>query len=29
MRFTGTHDQDQLLDESLPTTWRHINKLAG
>ena len=29
MRFTGTHDQDQLLDESLPITWRHINKLAG
>ena len=29
MRFTGTYDQDQLLDESLPITWRHINKLAG
>ena len=29
MRFTGTYDQDQLLDETLPITWRHINKLAG
>lgn len=29
MRFTGTYDQDQLLDENLPITWRHINKLAG
>ena len=29
MRFIGTYDQDQLLDESLPITWRHINKLAG
>ena len=29
MRFVGTYDQDQLLDESLPITWRHINKLAG
>lgn len=29
MRFTGTYDQDQLLDEKLPITWRHINKLAG
>ena len=29
MCFTGTYDQDQLLDESLPITWRHINKLAG
>ncbi len=29
MRFTGTYDQDQLLDGSLPITWRHINKLAG
>lgn len=29
MRFVGTYDQDQLLDESLPVTWRHINKLAG
>ena len=28
MRFTGTYDQDQLLDE-LPITWRHINRLAG
>ncbi|MFQ9128305.1 MAG: hypothetical protein ACLR4Z_17780 [Butyricicoccaceae bacterium] len=23
------HDQDQLFDESLLITWRHINKLAG
>lgn len=29
MRFNGTYDQDQLLDETLPITWRHINKLAG
>ena len=29
MRFIGSYDQDQLLDESLPITWRHINKLAG
>lgn len=29
MRFIGTYDQDQLLDETLPITWRHINKLAG
>ncbi|MFV0364178.1 MAG: Gfo/Idh/MocA family protein [Suipraeoptans sp.] len=29
MRFTGTYDQDGLLDPSLPITWRHINKLAG
>lgn len=29
MRFIGRYDQDQLLDESLPITWRHINKLAG
>lgn len=29
MKFTGTYDQDQLLDEDLPITWRHINKLAG
>lgn len=29
MKFTGTYDQDQLLDESLPITWRHVNKLAG
>lgn len=29
MRFVGTYDQDQLLDETLPITWRHINKLAG
>lgn len=29
VRFTGTYDQDQLLDPTLPITWRHINKLAG
>jgi len=29
MRFEGTYDQDQLLDETLPITWRHINKMAG
>lgn len=29
MRFTGTYDQDGLLDPELPITWRHINKLAG
>ena len=29
MRFTGTYDQDQLLDENLPITWRHVDKLAG
>lgn len=29
MRFTGTYDQDSLLDPQLPITWRHINKLAG
>jgi predicted dehydrogenase len=29
MRFVGRYDQDQLLDENLPITWRHINKLAG
>lgn len=29
MRFTGTYDQDGLLDPQLPITWRHINKLAG
>ncbi|MFV0529079.1 MAG: Gfo/Idh/MocA family protein [Lachnospiraceae bacterium] len=29
LRFSGTYDQDQLLDETLPITWRHINKLAG
>lgn len=29
MRFTGTYDQDQLLDEQQPITWRHINGLAG
>ena len=29
MRFIGSYDQDQLLDETLPITWRHINSLAG
>lgn len=29
MRFTGTYDQDGLLDPELPITWRHINKLSG
>lgn len=29
MRFVGAYDQDQLLDPTLPITWRHINKLAG
>lgn len=29
MRFTGTYDQDQLLDESLPLAWRHKKALAG
>lgn len=29
MRFTGTYDQDGLLDPDLPITWRHINKLSG
>lgn len=29
MQFRGIYDQDQLLDEKLPITWRHINKLAG
>ncbi|MCH4179635.1 MAG: Gfo/Idh/MocA family oxidoreductase [Megasphaera sp.] len=29
MQFIGRYDQDQLLDENLPITWRHINKLAG
>jgi len=29
MRFVGTYDQDQLLDEKLPISWRHINKMAG
>lgn len=27
--FRGFYDQDQLLDENLPITWRHINKMAG
>ncbi|MBU8789346.1 Gfo/Idh/MocA family oxidoreductase [Oceanobacillus caeni] len=29
MRFSGTYDQDMLLDEALPITWRHINKFSG
>ena len=29
VRFTGTYDQDMLLDPQLPITWRHINKFAG
>lgn len=29
VRFTGTYDQDALLDNNLPITWRHINKVAG
>jgi predicted dehydrogenase len=29
MRFSGTYDQDGLLDPNLPITWRHINKIAG
>lgn len=29
MRFTGTYDQDGLLDPQLPITWRHQNKFAG
>lgn len=28
-KVTGTYDQDALLDENLPITWRHINKLSG
>ncbi|MFB9762515.1 Gfo/Idh/MocA family protein [Ectobacillus funiculus] len=27
-RFSGTYDQDALLDPTLPITWRHINKLS-
>lgn len=29
MTFTGTYDQDMLLDTNLPITWRHINKYSG
>jgi predicted dehydrogenase len=29
MRFSGTYDQDGLLDPTLPITWRHINKYSG
>ena len=29
MLFIGRYDQDQLLDPTLPITWRHINKFAG
>ena len=29
MRFTGTYDQDGLLDPDLAITWRHKKELAG
>jgi predicted dehydrogenase len=29
MRFSGTYDQDMLLDAELPITWRHINRFSG
>ena len=29
MRFSGTYDQDMLLDPNIPISWRHINKLSG
>jgi predicted dehydrogenase len=29
MRFSGTYDQDGLLDPTIPITWRHINKFSG
>lgn len=29
VRFTGTYDQDMLLDPQLPISWRHINKFSG
>jgi predicted dehydrogenase len=29
VRFSGTYDQDGLLDPTLPITWRHINKFSG
>ncbi|MFD1064967.1 Gfo/Idh/MocA family protein [Oceanobacillus locisalsi] len=29
VKFTGTYDQDSLLDESIPISWRHINKFSG
>ncbi|GAX89651.1 Gfo/Idh/MocA family protein [Effusibacillus lacus] len=29
VRFSGTYDQDMLLDALLPITWRHINKYSG
>ncbi|WP_233269353.1 Gfo/Idh/MocA family protein [Alteribacillus sp. YIM 98480] len=29
VKFTGTYDQDGLLDESIPISWRHINKFSG
>ncbi|MEK5231340.1 Gfo/Idh/MocA family oxidoreductase [Lysinibacillus sp. FSL K6-0232] len=29
VKFSGTYDQDGLLDASLPITWRHINKFSG
>ena len=28
-KVSGTYDQDALLDEEIPITWRHINKLSG
>lgn len=28
-KFAGTYEQDGLLDEELPITWRHINKFSG
>ncbi len=29
VRFSGTYDQDMLLDAALPITWRHLNKYSG
>jgi predicted dehydrogenase len=29
IRFSGTYDQDALLDATLPVTWRHLNKFSG
>lgn len=28
-RVSGTYDQDALLDENIPITWRHIKKISG
>ncbi|SDI39779.1 Gfo/Idh/MocA family protein [Alteribacillus bidgolensis] len=28
-RFSGTYDQDALLDETIKISWRHINKFSG